>query len=140
MKILVAVDGSAYTQRALDYLASHADWLVRGHQLTLLTVVASVPPGAASMLERKTLQSYYDDQAEEVFAPARQALAAQGIEAEFLAKTGHAAEVIAQTAQAGGYDLMLLGSQGHGTLGKLVLGSVSTKVLANCGVPALLIP
>jgi nucleotide-binding universal stress UspA family protein len=32
-----------------------------------------------------------------------------------------------------------MGSHGHGSLSNLVLGSVATKVLAQCGTPVLLI-
>ncbi len=139
MKILVAVDGSSYTQRLLDYLVAHAGWLVAGHELTLLTVVAPVPPGAASVLARDVLQSYYDDEAEKVLAPVRAALERHGIAAQFVGKTGHAAEAIAAAASAGGYELIMLGSHGHGALGRLVMGSVTAKVLAGCTTPALLV-
>ena len=38
-----------------------------------------------------------------------------------------------------GYDLVILGSHGHGTLVNLVMGSVATQVLAHCKVPVLLV-
>ena len=44
-----------------------------------------------------------------------------------------------KTAPAGGYELILMGSHGHSALGKLVMGSVTTNVLAHCGVPVLLV-
>jgi nucleotide-binding universal stress UspA family protein len=34
-------------------------------------------------------------------------------------------------------DLIVMGSHGHGALGQLVLGSVTTQVLAACNVPVL---
>ncbi|MDP4770616.1 MAG: universal stress protein, partial [Limnohabitans sp.] len=37
------------------------------------------------------------------------------------------------------FDLVVMGSHGHGTLGNLVMGSVATQVLANCKVPVLLV-
>ena len=61
------------------------------------------------------------------------------LNAEYLAKHGQAAESIAATADEGKYDLLLMGSHGHGLLGNLVMGSTATKVLAHCGVPVLLI-
>ena len=42
-------------------------------------------------------------------------------------------------AESGKYDLIVMGTHGHGSLGKLVMGSVSTQVLANCQVPVLLV-
>ena len=63
----------------------------------------------------------------------------QKIDAEFVAKVGPAADTIAALATKGKFDLLMLGSHGHGALGNLVLGSVTTRVMANCGVPVLVI-
>lgn len=139
MKILAAVDGSRYTRRMLAYLAAHAEWLVADHDITVLTVQAAVPPRAAAALGREVLQSYYDDEAEKVFKPIRSFFAKQGVKAAFVRKTGHAAELIARTADGGDFDLVLLGSHGHGALAGVVMGSVTAKVLASCRTPALLI-
>ena len=51
----------------------------------------------------------------------------------------HAADTIAAQATKGDFDLLMMGSHGHGLLGNLVLGSVATKVMANCGVPVLIV-
>jgi nucleotide-binding universal stress UspA family protein len=139
MKILAAVDGSPYTKRMLAYLAAHDDWLGTQHEYTLLHALAPVPPRAAAVLDKAALKAYYDEGAEKVFKPLRTFFAKQGLKAHFVAKVGPAAEVVAQAANKGDYDLLILGSHGHGTLANLVMGSVATKVLANCGTPALLI-
>ncbi len=139
MKILAAIDGSPYTRRMLAYLAAHDEWLGPQHEYTLLTVVTPVPPRAAAVLDKATLKSYYDDSAEKTFKPIRTFAAKQGLKANFVVKVGHAAETIAELAKKGHYDLLVLGSHGHGTLTNLVMGSVATKVLANCNTPALLI-
>ena len=140
MKILIAADGSTYTKRMLGYLAAHDEWLgSKAHQFTVLTVSPPVPPRAAAVLDRDLLKGYYADENERVFKPIRTFFKKQGIEAEFLAKVGHAAEVIAKTAESGDFDLLLMGSHGHSMLGGLVMGSVTTKVLAHCKTPVLLI-
>jgi nucleotide-binding universal stress UspA family protein len=139
MKILVAVDGSPYTKRVLAYLAAHDEWLGDRHAYTLLHAVAAVPPRAAGVLEKSLLAAYYDEGAQKVFKPLRSFFARQGLQASFVAKVGAPAEVIADTARKGRYDLVILGSHGHGAMGNLVLGSVATKVLAGCSTPALII-
>ncbi len=139
MKILAAVDGSPYTRRMLAYLAAHDEWMGPHHDYTMLHVVPAVPPRAAAVLDKTTLKSYYDDSAEKVFKPLRTFCGKQGLNASFVSKVGPAAEIIAEMAKKGGYDLLVLGSHGHSTLGNLVMGSVATKVLANCSTPALLI-
>ena len=46
MRILLAVDGSAYTQKMLDYLAAHDEMLGPGHQYSAITVQPPLPPRA----------------------------------------------------------------------------------------------
>jgi len=139
MKILVAVDGSPYTKRMLAYLAAHDEWLGPTQQYTLVHAVPAVPPRAAAVVDRELLKSYYEDEAEKVFKPIRAFFKKQGIEATFVHKVGHAAEVIATMADKGKFDLLMMGSHGHGTIANLVMGSVATKVLAHCKTPVLLV-
>ena len=139
MKILAAVDGSPYTKRMLAYLAAHDEWLGAQHEYTLIHAVPAVPSRAAAVVEKETLKAYYDDSAERVFKPIRTFFKKQGIEATFVGKVGHAPDVIAKTADSGDFDLLVMGSHGHGTLGNLVMGSVATKVLSACKTPVLLI-
>jgi nucleotide-binding universal stress UspA family protein len=139
MKILVAVDGSPYTKRMLAYLAAHDEWLGQHHEYSLIHAVTPVPGRAAAALEAGVLHDYYEDEAQKVFAPLRPFFEKQSLKAEFHHKVGHAAEVIAQAASHGSFDLLMMGSHGHGTLGHLVMGSVVTKVMAHCTTPMLLI-
>jgi nucleotide-binding universal stress UspA family protein len=139
MKILVAADGSAYTKRMLAYLAAHDEWLGDRHQYTVLHVVPAVPPRAAAALNREMLDTYYEDEAERVFAPVREFFEQQGMQVRFERRVGHAADEIAKLADEGRYDLVAMGSHGHSTLGGLVMGSVATKVLGHCKAPVLLI-
>jgi nucleotide-binding universal stress UspA family protein len=139
MKILVAADGSEFTRRMVAYWAAHEEWLGPQHQYTVLTVVPAVPPRAAAVLDRDLLQGYYAEEGEKVFHPLRVFLEKQGLHATFVSKTGHAADLIAQTASEGDFDLLLMGSHGHSGLGNLVLGSVATRVLAQCKTPVLLV-
>ena len=37
------------------------------------------------------------------------------------------------------FDLLLMGSHGHGALGSLLMGSVVARVMATCSVPVLLV-
>lgn len=140
MKILVPVDGSPYTKRMLAYLAAHDEWLGGQHEYTVLHTVPAVPPRAAAVIERDTLKAYYDDEAQKVLKPIRAFFARHPeLRVSYLGKSGHAGDVISTTASRGRFDLVIMGSHGHGTLGNLVLGSVATRVLANCKVPVLLV-
>jgi nucleotide-binding universal stress UspA family protein len=139
MKILVAVDGSAYTKRMLGYIAAHDEWLGARHQYTVVHTVLAVPSRAAGFVGGDAVRQYYEAEAEAVFKPIRAFLEQQGIVAEYVHSAGHAAESIAELAEKGRFDLLLMGSRGHGELANLVLGSVAMKVLARCSVPVLLV-
>ncbi len=139
MKILAPVDGSSFTKRMLAYVAANDDWLGKQHQFTLINVQPAVPPRAASVIDKATLKSYYEAESEKVFKSIRTFFTRQGVSAQFVAKVGHAAEVIAQTADKGDFDLIVLGSHGQSSLMNLVMGSVATKVIAHSKVPVLLI-
>ena len=137
MKILVAVDGSPYTKRMLAYLAAHDEWLGPTQEYTVLHVVPAIPPRAAAVLDRSTLNAYYADEADKVLKSIRTFFSKQGLKAEYQGKVGAVADVISSTASKGKFDLLMMGSHGYGSLGKLVLGSVATKVMAECEVPVL---
>lgn len=139
MKILVPVDGSPYTKRMLAYLAAHDEWLGDRHQYTVLHSVPAVPPRAAAVLDKDVLKGYYDDEAEKVLKTVRTFFGKQKINAEFVAKVGPAADTIASVLKKGKYDLVIMGSHGHGSLGNLVLGSVATKLMAQSNTPVLLV-
>jgi nucleotide-binding universal stress UspA family protein len=139
MKILVAVDGSDYTKRALDYIAAHDVWLSPGHEYSVLHVVAALPSRATAALDHDLVRGYYSEEAQAVFAPVRAFFEERGIQASYLAEVGRVADLIAHCADAGQYDLLMMGSHGHGAFGSLVLGSVASKVLSHCRTPLLLV-
>jgi nucleotide-binding universal stress UspA family protein len=139
MKILVAVDGSEYTRRMLAYLAAHDEWLGAAHDYTVVTVVPAVPARAAKVLDHSLLVDYYHDEAEKIFKPIRTFFAKQGLKGRFVEKTGAPAEVLGKLLAGDKFDLLVMGSHGHSALGNLVMGSVTTRVLAVCKTPVLLI-
>jgi nucleotide-binding universal stress UspA family protein len=139
MKILIAVDGSAYTKAMLAYVAAHDEWLGTKHQYTVIHGVLAVPHRATAFASHEVVREYCESDAETVFRPIRAFFQQQGAEARFVHTVGHVAESIAALAEEGRFDLLVMGSRGHGDLANLVLGSVATKVLAKCSVPMLLI-
>ena len=139
MKILVAVDGSVYTKHALNYLLEHFDMLGRDSPLTLINVHSPIPPHAAAHLGRDTVQAYYKDEAEKALKDARAALEKAGVGFADTWKVGDPGDEISDFATKGKFDIVIMGSHGHGLFKNLVLGSVATKVLAGCKVPVLLV-
>ena len=140
MKILIAVDGSAYTKRMLAYLAAHEElWLQTGHAYTAMYVGVSVGNRAARMVGSDAVRDFQEKEAEAVFKPVRAFLARRGIELDCVHKAGSPGPLIAKQAEQGKFDLVIMGTRGRGDLAALVLGSVAQQVLACCAVPVLLV-
>jgi len=139
MKILLPVDGSEFTKRMLAHVVEHDEMFGKGNEYIALTVVPPLPSHAARFLDDATLQSFYDEGAEQVLAPVRRFGAQQGLNLRCESRIGHAATAIAEFAQAEKPDLVVMGSHGHGMLGSAFLGSVAVGVLSRCRVPVLLI-
>lgn len=139
MKILIAVDGSDYTKRMLAYLAAHDEWFGARHSYTVFHGVLAAPHRAAAFVGAKAVKEFYDSDAELVLRPIRAFFAQQGLQATYVHTVGHIAESIAELAEEGKFDLVVMGSRGHSDIVDMVLGSVASKVLAKCSVPVLLV-
>jgi len=139
MKILLAVDGSEYTRKMLDYVISHKALFDASHEYTLLNAQSPLPPHARSAVGASVVQEYHRDEAQKVLEPALAALKDSGLRTSSLWKVGPAGETIARFAEEGKFDMVIMGTHGHGALARLVMGSVTTQALAHCTVPVLLI-
>jgi nucleotide-binding universal stress UspA family protein len=139
MKILLAVDGSTYTKKMLAYLTTHDEVFSADNDFTLFTVQSPLPPRARAAVGKDIADGYYADEAEKITAPVVKFLQRHGMNPKVIHKVGSAGEMIAKAAEAGKFDLVMMGSHGHSAFGNLVMGSVATQVLAHCKVPVLLV-
>lgn len=139
MKILLAVDGSPYSKKMLAYLGTHDALLSATNDYTVFHAQPALPPRARAAVGKEVVDAYYRDESEKVLAPAGKFLLRHGINAKSVVKVGPAGAAIAKMAQDGKFDLVVMGSHGHGAVVNLVMGSVATQVLAHCKVPVLLV-
>ena len=140
MKILIAVDGSAHTQKALDYLAKHRGMFLDGNQLVVVHVCVGVPGHVTRHLSKEIVQDYYAEETSKVIEPVKAALAKAGITGYTVdQRHGHAAEAILKAATANGVELIVMGTHGHGLFGRALMGSVATKVVAETDISVLLV-
>ncbi len=139
MKILIAADGSAYTKRMLAFIAAHDEWLGRQHTYTVLHCVPAIPHRAAAFAGKDRVRAFYDADAEAVFKPIRAFFKMQDAAATFVHRIGPPGPSIAKFAERNRYELIVLGTHGHGAVAGLVMGSVATKVLSLCTTPVLLV-
>jgi nucleotide-binding universal stress UspA family protein len=134
-KILVAVDGSRHSSRALEF----ADDLSRRYKAPLLLLHAFPhvsdllgTPQYERMLEARSLIG------EQLLASAH-AQVNERTQVETQLIEGPPAPAILRVAAEEGCDLIVVGSRGHGQLAGILLGSVSSVVAQRAGCPVLIV-
>lgn len=137
MKILVAVDGSKASLRAVQLLIDHCDWYREPPQVELVTVHLPVPKVAR--FDKKQLDRYYAEEGEAMLAPAKKKLDAAGIRYAPHVLVGPVAEAIVKHAKDKRCDLIYIGTRGMSEIGKALVGSTATKVLHIADTPVLLV-
>ena len=140
MKILIAVDGSAYTQKALDYLLANRAMFVEGHELVIVHVCTGISGHVARHLSKEVINDYYTEENAKVLDPVAALLTENGVSNFTIDRRhGHAAEEILKSAAAAHAQLIVLGTHGHGILGRALMGSVATKVISETDTSVLLV-
>lgn len=140
MKILIAVDGSSYSIKAVKHVIKHFNWFSGPLDLHLLHVKLPLPPGRArSFLGSDVVDNYYREESEAALAPSEKLLRKKELPFRSGYKVGDIANEIQAYVKKNKIDLVVMGSHGHGALSNLVMGSVATKVLASTDVPVLIV-
>lgn len=140
MNILIAADGSAYTRKAVQYVASQPAWLQAGSQLHVFHVEPPVTsPRARAILGADAVDGYYRNECEAALAPAEKILRELNVPFHSSYAVGEIPEEIQKYVEKHAIDLIVMGSHGHTALRNLVLGSVATKILASTSVPVLIV-
>jgi len=131
-KILFATDGSKFSARAAEKAVSFAKSY--GGELVVLSVV-DVPaefyaeaPKAVEDLVRK---------AKEYTATVRDMAAAAGVKAESFVGEAEAFEAVIKLAKEQAVDVIVVGSHGRTGLRRLLMGSVTEKVIGYAPCPVL---
>ena len=141
--ILLATDGSAASEHAAQIAADMAR--THGAKLTALYVVDPYPYlgiGESNPLGFQSYMAAAHKHAAQAHAKVA-ALCSQGDTPVTLqtriAEDLTASEGIVQTARDEGADLIIMGSHGRSGLARLMVGSVTSKVLAAASVPVLVV-
>jgi nucleotide-binding universal stress UspA family protein len=139
MKILIPVDGSEYTQKAVNFYLDHKQSFGKFGSVTLLHVSAPLPRLVSSSLTRQMTENHYADELAQAMSWARARFAQYEVVCEEKVEIGEAAARICAIAEQDKYDLIIIGSRGHGTVPGLAIGSTALKVLGGCKVPVLIV-
>ncbi|HWR37859.1 MAG TPA: universal stress protein [Patescibacteria group bacterium] len=136
--ILVPVDGSNHSRRALGYAVNLAEACQA--KIILLHVVAIGTE--ASALEQVSVGGFISDDMKEAgrnILKEALALVPLAIEKKAVLEIGEPAEVIADFCQKNHCDLVVMGSRGRGSIKQLLMGSVSSAVLSQLQYPVLVV-
>lgn len=141
MKILLASDGSKYSLDAVDCLIEHADWYREKPTVELLTVHLPLPklPRMNLVVGKNQIERYYREEGEVMLAGVKKKLDAAGIRYNATILVGQIAETIVAHATKTRCDLIFIGTHGRSATGKLLLGSIASKVMHISTLPVLLV-
>jgi nucleotide-binding universal stress UspA family protein len=134
--ILVAIDGSPDADAAL----AHAAALARDQRarLTLVTAVPQVPATALLASGAAPPRSEVIKHYAELLRVAASGLP-EDVSVTTLLVEGPPARALIERSKSGAFDLIVMGSHGHGRLHTSLLGCVSQKVMQASSIPVLLI-
>ena len=139
-RILCPIDFSGVSQRAVQHAARIAGWYES--EVDLLHVVASVAPPAvlADYPSSIKLDANARQQMVEQTQRYGEPLAAAGVPFTTTVEEGDTVGTILDQARARGSDLVVMGTRGSSGFERLLLGSISEKVLRTAQCPVLTIP
>ncbi|MFO1351750.1 MAG: universal stress protein [Gammaproteobacteria bacterium] len=139
-KILIAVDGSDNSNRAVQYVIAMAQRNIP-LELHILNVEApAIHYGEIDVYVGKDkLEKMQREAGERALQPARALLDAAGVPYQAHVFIGEAGKSIAEQASQLGCDEIVMGTRGLGALSTLLLGSVATKVIHHAHVPVTLV-
>ncbi len=137
-KILVAIDGSKISEKALQIALEEARvWKAKMH------VMYVVETGLFSSLPMdntwEVMYSMLEKEGREALSRAKSEAESKGISVETYMRQGHAGNEIVKATEDLGIDLAIVGSHGRSEVDRLLLGSVSSFVVTNSRVNVLVV-
>ena len=139
MKILLAADGSAFTQKALEFITARKNALIGGDELLVVNVQPPVPGRVTTMLGSAEVAAYHAEEATKVLTPIQTFLENQAVRHRCVSVVGSAVDEIIFAAKNEHVDMIVMGTHGHGWLGRAVMGSVAQRVVTDSEIPILLV-
>jgi nucleotide-binding universal stress UspA family protein len=141
MHVLVAIDGSEASLLAVE-LVCGIRWPA-GSRIVVAEAVESGeglyggPWPAFAMLEMSRLETEIRATAEGDVRAAAEQLVRPGLTVETAVLSGRPASAISERARTMGADMIVVGSRGHGRIGTMLLGSISSELVDHAPAPVL---
>lgn len=134
-KILVPVDGSLYSEKALTRASELAQ--VFDSKIILIYVVEKSIP--INLLDRKEYLEILRKFGNKTLEKANIVLSKNGLSAKLLLKEGNIFNEIEKVVKKEKCDLVIVGNKGLGSVARLLLGSVSNKISQSSSCSVLIV-
>lgn len=135
MNILVSLDGSKYSEKALLHACDMAK-NYHSHLIFLYVVEKSIP---VNLLDRKEYLQVLRKFGNKVLTKGKKIDIKQGVDSKIIMKEGNIANEIIKLAKKEQCNLIIVGSKGLGATMRLFLGSVSNKLANNSPCSILIV-
>ena len=133
-KILVPLDGSEYSVRALENAVQIAKKF--NGKITLIHVYSASACRHAGINFDKCIQAIRKVGAG-ILADGEKRVKAEGVQVETLVREGHIVEEILKAARKGNFNLIVMGARGISRIKEILMGSVSDGVTRHAPCPVL---
>jgi nucleotide-binding universal stress UspA family protein len=135
-KILVAIDGSPGSEKALEAAVD----LARHYEAELIAIgVAEVPEVVGMMDEVDELRRGAEARFAEIGQAAAEFARSRGVGLRSVVVRGHAADAIVRFAESEQVGLVVIGPHGHSRIARFFLGSTSDRVSGHCHCSVLIV-
>ena len=139
MRILLAVDGSEHTQKAIHFLLAYKGFTDTDNTLCVVNVQAPVPNPVQRMLRSAQVAAYHREESDKALEPVQKYLESCGLPCQYVAVVGNPKEDILAAAKKEQSDMIVMGTHGHGLIGRALMGSVAQRVVTDSEIPVLLV-
>jgi nucleotide-binding universal stress UspA family protein len=134
-KILIGYDGSEQSEKAVDAAIA----IAQCHDAYVLAMAVARPPEPPTSVELEAALDDAREHFEEGLKKVVERAQEQGVTIETAFAVGHPGEQLIHRAEQEQFDLIVVGRRGTSLFKKMVLGSVSERVLRYAHCPVLLV-
>ena len=134
-KLLVGYDGSAESEKAVELAVS----LASSMDSSILIFAVARPPEPSTSVEVEAVLDNAREHYEEAFTRLLAKVKEQNLEVQTATAVGHPAEQIIHRAEEDKIDLIILGRRGRSMISRMMLGSVSERVLRYAHCPVMVV-
>jgi nucleotide-binding universal stress UspA family protein len=150
-KILVPLDGSEHSSKALDVAIQIAKkfqgriTLIHVYSVVVTPIVIPEPStlttGAPILtgMEFSKLAGAARETGNRILSDARDRAKAEGVETDTVLAEGHAVQEIIRASREGKFDLIVIGARGVSHIREMLLGGVSDAVMHHVVCPVLVV-